>query len=132
MSDVVPIYQLLTLQLGVAPAAAIGMRGKWNYLRFIDCTDAAGNFSPDGKIGVTVGHRSEDAIPMRINGLIRGETEEYQFSWATQPGLIATLMASWVDPTGTGGLQIEAVPAKQRPPGHCCRCWQRRSRWCWS
>ena len=112
MSSVFPVYSLFTMQLGTVQQAPQEFRGRWNYLRFIDCRDAQGNFSPDGLVTVVVGNRQEDAIPVRINGLLTGETESYQFAWAAQPGLIATFLASRIEADGSG-VQMEAPPAKQ-------------------
>jgi hypothetical protein len=112
MSDITPVYEILTMQLTTAQLYPQAFRGKWNYLRFFDCRDPNGNQALTGTVNVLIGHRNTDPLPMGINSLVRGDTEEYQFSWPAQPGLVAYFLATRIDENGNG-VMMDAPPSRQ-------------------
>jgi hypothetical protein len=105
-----PIYQIFKLDLS-QPSGAERVTGLFNYLRMIDATDAAGAYSPDVLVNVTLGKAAGDAIPLRINGLIEAETDEYNLTWTPGSGYATFLIAH--DGSDRPGVHVEALPAKQ-------------------
>lgn len=104
-----PNYQVFPINLAIDGQQDIA--GTFNYLRMVDAVDVNGNQALGALVTVKLARASGDAIPMRLNGLVRGQTDFYRIIWAAQPGVTATFLVSEED-RGTG-VEVEAPPTKQ-------------------
>lgn len=106
-----PAYQIYTIDLSQAAGREV-INARANLLRFIDCKDGNGAFSPDGLVSVQIGLATADQIPLRINGKIAAETDGYVLTWTPAA---STLLATFLVAENVKGAEvdIEAPPAKQ-------------------
>jgi hypothetical protein len=104
-----PAYQVFNIDLSNVSGLQV-IPGRFNWLRYVFAADVNGNFNPQPALTVALGRASGDPIPLGVNGLIRGETDDYYVRWTPQ-NFVATLVLAYN--LGADGIYIEAPPAKQ-------------------
>lgn len=98
-----------------SPTGRVTIMGNYNYLRLIYAANA-GTFNPSVLIFVSPKLNNDDAIPLGINGAIKGEVERYVITYTVQTAApntdLVTLFLSRPDDNGAN-IEVEAPPATQ-------------------
>lgn len=94
MSDVE--YQIFEIDLSSAGSQTIASFA--GNLVLADAVDSNGDPALNVKLGVTLGTRDGQAIPLRYNGAVRSKNQrDIQLEWEAQSGVTATLFLSYTD-----------------------------------
>jgi hypothetical protein len=100
--------QIFTFDLATAGSQKIDLAA--GSFRFINCEDASGALSLNGKVSAKIGQADGTAIAMRLNNALIGRTSRHvKLSWEAQTGLTATFLFS----PSEAEFDMDATPPAQ-------------------